>query len=139
MNILIVDDEEAVLAALGMVIHHLGMMSVHAACGEEALALVEVHTFDLILLDMSMPRMSGLEVLRCLRQNERTREVPVIFLTGQQEPELKAEALALGAVDYLSKPFDLAALSGSIRLALPISSFYGDLTAQTQTEKLCPA
>jgi len=120
MKILLVDDDVAVLAALSMVFRHLGMLTTHASCGSEALVLLETHSFDLIMLDMTMPRMNGLEVLRHLRENERTQDTPVIFLTGQQEAELRDEALALGAADYLLKPFELAGLLNSIRRVLAV-------------------
>ncbi len=92
-----------------------------ASCGREALILAKEQHFDLIVLDVAMPGMNGIELLQRLRQNEKTRDVPVIFFTGEAEPEIKKQAFALGAVDYLRKPVDFGILRDSIHRALSVS------------------
>lgn len=107
MKILLVDDDEGVLKTLDMIFSLFGLKTDHASCGTEALALVKDHSFDLIILDVSMPGMNGIDVLRRLREKPETFQVPVIMLSGQSEPEVKRQALALGAMEYVTKPFDL--------------------------------
>ncbi len=121
MNILLVDDDEEVLKALGLMLSFSGFQSLQASCGREALILAREHDFDLIVMDVAMPGMSGIELLGHLRQNEKTRDVPVIFFTAQAEQETREQAFALGAVDYLSKPVDFGTLRSSIQRALSVS------------------
>jgi signal transduction histidine kinase/HPt (histidine-containing phosphotransfer) domain-containing protein len=75
-----------------------------ANTGESALALAESRVPELVLLDVNMPGMHGFEVCRRLKQNPRTREIPVIFLTGSADPETETQGILLGAVDFVVKP-----------------------------------
>ena len=88
--------------------------------GEEVLAVVREQPFDLILLDISLPGMSGLEVCRQLKTDRTLRHIPVIFVSGQTSLPYKAEAKRLGAVDFIEKPFELldflARVLGQLRL-----------------------
>ncbi|GHU13262.1 hypothetical protein FACS1894161_3060 [Spirochaetia bacterium] len=68
--------------------------------------LLENNVPDLILLDIDMPEMDGYEAIKVLKENLATRDIPVIFLTGMTEGEEEAKGRALGAVDYITKPFD---------------------------------
>ncbi len=104
-NILIVDDEPDISALLA---YHLARESYRvrtAASGTEALSAVERERPDLIVLDLMLPGMSGLEVLEELRGREEVREVPVILLTARREEADRIEGLRLGADDYVAKPF----------------------------------
>jgi two-component system, OmpR family, phosphate regulon response regulator PhoB len=104
-HILVVDDEPDISA---LVAYHLARESYRvrtAADGSEALAAVGSERPDLIVLDLMLPGMSGLEVLEELRGKEETRDVPVILLTARREEEDRVEGLRLGADDYLPKPF----------------------------------
>ncbi len=121
MNILLVDDDEEVLKALGIMLSFSGFQTIRASCSREALSLVQEHHFDLIVLDVAMPEMSGIELLRRLRQDEKTQNVPVIFFTGEAGAETKKQAFDLGAVDYLRKPVDFGTLRSSIQRALSVS------------------
>lgn len=104
-SILIVDDEPDISALLA---YHLARESYRvrtAASGTEALAVVERERPDLIVLDLMLPGISGLEVLEELRGRDETRDVPVILLTARREEADRIEGLRLGADDYVAKPF----------------------------------
>lgn len=75
--------------------------------GEEALTRLTTETYDLILLDIALPGMNGLEVCRQLKTDPRHKDVPVIFVSGQTAKAYKDEAKRLGAVDFIEKPFEL--------------------------------
>ena len=72
--------------------------------------LLETNSPNLILLDIDMPEMDGFEAIKILKSNEKTRDIPVIFLTGTNDAEVEKKCRALGAVDYVTKPFDPPAL-----------------------------
>ncbi len=82
------------------------------------LAALEERLPDLVLLDIMMPEMDGTEALRQMKQQPRTREVPVLFLTAKSEEIDKVKGLDLGAEDYITKPFGLLELSARVRAAL---------------------
>jgi len=106
-KILLVDDQKTVLHVLNFALASSRIEIVLEINGQEALRQARAQQFDLILLDMHLPDISGLEVLRQLKLDETTQEIPVIFLTGSNQLEDKVQALSLGAIDYLSKPFTL--------------------------------
>jgi putative two-component system response regulator len=88
--------------------------------GETALKFLEHNTADLVLLDYNMPQMSGFDVLRILQANDRLRQIPVIFLTGSVNGDDEIQALELGAMDYLLKPFKPKSLMTRVRLQLEL-------------------
>lgn len=90
--------------------------------GEKALACLSTETFGLILLDIALPGMSGLEVCRQIKESPRLKHIPVIFISGQNSEAYRREAKRLGAVDYIQKPFDLLPFLKSIMgvLKLPV-------------------
>ncbi|NEP46870.1 MAG: response regulator, partial [Okeania sp. SIO2H7] len=104
--ILIVDDNPNNLAILSEALTTEGLRFRVAMDGESALALVERNLPELILLDVKMPGMNGFEVCRRLKANPATESIPVIFATASADMESKAEGFALGAVDYIAKPFE---------------------------------
>lgn len=104
-NILVVDDEPDISA---LVAYHLARESYRvrtASSGAEALAAMEVEAPDLVLLDLMLPQLSGLDVLREIRRQDAWKDVPVILLTAKREEADRLEGLRLGADDYVSKPF----------------------------------
>lgn len=114
-NILIVDDEPANLFALRAILEGAGDRIVEAHSGEDALRQILADDFAVILLDVQMRGVDGLETARLLRQSERSRETPIIFVTAFDSPnEQIAEAYALGAVDYLVKPLVPAILRAKV-------------------------
>lgn len=113
--ILAVDDEPGILRAIKLELSSQGFRVITAANGNEALKLAEQYRPDLVLLDIVMPEMSGLEVMRSLR--ERT-DIPVILLTAKRSDTDKVLGLEMGADDYLGKPFSLDELSARVRAVL---------------------
>src|SRR5262247_3994217 len=106
-KVLLVDDRRDNLLALEAILQGLPVQPVGAHSGEEALKQLLVDDFALILLDAQMPEMDGFETARHIRRRERTRHVPIIFLTAaDRDSQLALRGYAAGAVDYLIKPFD---------------------------------
>ena len=106
VEILLVDDRPENLLALEAILEPLGHTLVRAQSGEEALRAVLKHDFACILLDVQMPGMNGFEVARIVKSRERTRHIPIIFLTAiSKEDEYVFTGYSVGAVDYLFKPF----------------------------------
>jgi DNA-binding response OmpR family regulator len=111
-RVLVVDDEPDAVELLQEFLAAKGYEVLTATGGEEALRIVREERPHLILLDVRMPGMNGLEVLRHVRQIDQ--EVGVIMVTAVSEEETGREALALGAFDYIVKPLDLAYLERSL-------------------------
>jgi len=101
-HILIVDDEASLRQTLARILQRAGFEVTTAAAGSEALALLSQHEFDLVYLDIRMPDMGGLEVLRII--HTKFAELPVILFTAQPDLNSAVEALRRGAIDYLLKP-----------------------------------
>ncbi len=121
-TVLVVDDTPANLALLvGLLQSHYGVKAVNN--GARALALAEFEPPDLILLDVTMPGMDGYEVCRALKSNPRTRQIPVIFLTSRDEVEDEQYGLALGAVDYITRPVNPPILLSRVRAHAADASF----------------
>ena len=114
-RILIVEDEEKLARFLELELRHEGYGVEKAFDGRSGLELTESNTFDLILLDVMLPQLSGLEVLRRLR---RSSETPVIMLTARDAVMDKVTGLDMGANDYITKPFEIEELLARIRVAL---------------------
>ncbi len=105
-TILIADDEEDIVDLLKVVLEGVGYRAVTAYDGLHALEQINAEVPDLILLDVMMPGMSGLQVLIKLKSNPVTRDIPVIMLTARSNPTDVSDAWSLGADMYLLKPFD---------------------------------
>ena len=86
-----------------------------AAHGRQALEMIEASSFDLILLDIMMPVLNGLEVLKILRQTYSTTELPIIMATAKDRSEDMVEALELGANDYVTKPIDFPVVRARVQ------------------------
>jgi len=121
-KILIVDDTKANLVALQVLLKPVEVDIVIAESGEQALmaALKNEEHIALILLDVLMPVMDGFEVARLLHENERTRSIPIIFITANQDDEQIEEAYLSGAVDYIQKPIRKTALISKVRVFLDL-------------------
>ena len=119
-RILVVDDEPVVSSMLCDVLATAGYVVASAASGAEALDLVPIFNPSVVLLDLTMPGMSGMEVLQHLRR-EYPRS-PVVILSGNQDAEIKRRALEAGAFDYLTKPFSLALMRAAVKAAIASGS-----------------
>ena len=114
-KILIVEDEEKLARFLELELKHEGYAVEKVFDGRTGLELAESGRFDLILLDVMLPKLSGLELLRRLR---RSHETPVIMLTARDAVMDKVTGLDMGANDYITKPFEIEELLARIRVAL---------------------
>ena len=105
-RILIVDDALKNIQVLGTMLRKEGYQIQVAQNGLQALKVVETELPDLILLDVMMPQLDGFETCKLLKASERTKEIPIVFLTAKTETEYVIEGFDLGAVDYVTKPFN---------------------------------
>lgn len=128
-KILIVEDEEKIARFTELELMHEGYAVVKAADGRTGLSLAETGGVDLVLLDVMLPELNGLEVLRRLRKSSR---VPVILLTARDAVMDKVSGLDMGANDYVTKPFAIEELLARIRVLLKMQ----EQTAP-QSERLC--
>jgi PAS domain S-box-containing protein len=120
-SVLLVDDEPDNLMALSAVLEPLGRELVHATSGEAALGLLLKHEFALILLDVRMPGLNGFETAALIKQREKTRHVPIIFVTAiSKDTEQVFRGYSEGAVDYLLKPYDPAMLRSKVSVFLEL-------------------
>jgi two-component system KDP operon response regulator KdpE len=114
-RILVVDDEPQIRRVMRVALSGRGYETIEARSGEEALEKLREHLPDLVLLDLNMPGMGGLETCRQIREGS---EVPIIVLTVRSAERDKVEALDAGADDYVTKPFGTSELLARIRAAL---------------------
>lgn len=105
MSVLVVDDAPENLRLLSAVLKRGGLVPRPVTSGRLAIEAAIFDPPDLVLLDVRMPEMSGIDVCRWFKQDERLQRIPVIFISGLQGTEDKVEAFRVGAVDYVSKPF----------------------------------
>jgi two-component system, cell cycle response regulator CtrA len=113
MRILLVEDDPTTAQSIEMMLKSEGMVVDTTDLGEDGLEIGKLYDYDLIVLDLMLPDMDGLEVLRRLRDSRV--ETPVLILSGLTEPEKKVKGLGIGADDYLTKPFDKAELLARIQ------------------------
>ncbi|MCH8157301.1 MAG: response regulator, partial [Nitrospinae bacterium] len=106
MRVLVVDDVPVNLRIIQKIFEYQGLEILTAPGGEIALQIVQKGTVDLIFLDITMEGIDGFETCRKLKANEATRDIPVVFVTARVESEDYVQGLALGAVDYIRKPFN---------------------------------
>ncbi len=115
-NILIIDDERAIRKTLSEILSYEGFKVEEAADGEEGLKLFSEKTFDVVLCDIKMPKLDGVEFL--IKATEKNPDVPVIMISGHGTIETAVDAVKKGAYDYVAKPPDLNRLLITIRNAL---------------------
>ncbi len=117
-NILVVEDEPAIQEMIAANLQHAGHHVIRAADAERALGIVRHALPDLLLIDWMLPGMSGVSLARQLRQEERTRGIPIILLTARGEEADKIAGLEAGADDYVTKPFSPRELLARIKAVL---------------------
>ena len=130
-KVLAVDDRPENLVALQAILEGLALEVVTVGGGEEALKQLLVDDFAVILLDVHMPGMDGFETATHVKRRERTRHVPILFLTAvDDEPHLAFRGYQAGAVDYISKPFDPWVLRSKINVFVDLWAVQSQLAAR---------
>ncbi|MCS7009701.1 MAG: response regulator, partial [Chthoniobacterales bacterium] len=117
--VLVVDDTPENITTVSMLLQDICEVAA-ATNGQEALDLAAATSPDLILLDVLMPEMDGFATCRKLKENPETASIPVIFVTTLDSPEDKLEGFAVGAVDYITKPFHAGEIRARVRTQLRI-------------------
>lgn len=118
-RILVVDDSLTIQNLLSMVLRQNGYEVITAGDGLEGLKQLACQSVDLVISDLNMPRMDGLSFIKKIRENETTKEIPVILLSTEKEPKDIDSAIAMGASRYLVKPVLPAVLATEIKKLLP--------------------
>ncbi|MDV2993190.1 MAG: Polar-differentiation response regulator DivK [Chroococcidiopsis sp. SAG 2025] len=113
--ILAVEDGADDLELIIQVLELMGFPLITATDGRTSIAMAQQHQPDLILLDMVLPDMSGLEVAQRLKQDSRTAEIPIIAVTAMVSKEQKERCLSAGCVDFIAKPYDIEFLETVIK------------------------
>ena len=126
-TILVVDDNPQNLELLQAYLEDLGCQVISAVDGVEAMQAVAEHNPDLILLDIMMPRMSGFEVCRRLKEDESTADIPVVMVTALNELGDIERAVAAGTDDFLSKPINKLELLTRVKSLLRVRHLKGEL------------
>ena len=119
--ILIVDDTEANIRLLSHVLRGEGFQPIVAFNGSDAIDLIESREPDLVLLDIMMPDMTGIEVCTEIKQKDKLKDIPIIFLSALSETSDKVEGFRAGGVDYITKPFQKDEVLARIRTHLFLS------------------
>jgi putative two-component system response regulator len=118
-RILLVDDTKANIDILVQTLKQDYKLGV-ALNGAKAIEYTKTNRLDLILLDILMPEMDGFEVCQRLKENPATHSVPIIFITAIDDPQHKRKGLEIGAVDYITKPFDISEVKARVRTHLSL-------------------
>lgn len=139
-KILVIEDDPSILLGLRMALGKEGYEVTSAEDGLAGLELAESGRFDLVLLDVMLPRLNGYEVLRSLRRSGRT--IPVVVLSARSGEWDKVTGLDLGAEDYITKPFSVPELLARVRAALRRRRHeallaYGDWTIDPERREVC--
>lgn len=129
-TILVVDDNPHDLDILLLNLKNFGFSVITVQDGEEALTQIRDHRPDLILMDLILPRIDGLETCRRLKADETLRDIPVIFMTTQSETDIKVKGFQAGGVDYVTKPFQIEEVLGRIQTHLALDSIRKRLQEQ---------
>jgi CheY-like chemotaxis protein len=129
-QVLVVDDVPANLEIVLEFLSAQGYMITAATSGERALKNLKIRVPDLILLDIRMPGMDGFETCKQIKSNPDTAHIPIIFLTALADTESITKGFAVGAVDYISKPFQEAELLARVKTHLQLQSLNRSLEQQ---------
>ena len=116
--IFLVDDDEGVLGTLSRALKRQGYEVNFANNGPDGLTAVKKRMPDLLILDIIMPNMTGIEVCRKIREDEEFNRMPILFLSARTSTDEKVEGLDVGADDYIVKPFEITELNARVRALL---------------------
>ena len=117
-KIMAVDDSATIRAMLNLTLTHAGYEVVEARDGEEALALLEAGSVDLLVTDLNMPNMDGIALVGAARKIPGSRFMPIIMLSGESDASKKADARNAGVSAWLTKPFKAPQLVGMVKMVL---------------------
>ena len=120
-KILVIDDEELIIRSLAKLLEKSGFEAFVAKNGKDALVMVEEEDFDLIISDIRMPGLNGIETVKGIYkilQKKEAERLPVIFVTGYADKECEREAKTLNPIYYIYKPFDISDLVGRVKETL---------------------
>lgn len=134
-NIVIVDDNPHNLKVLSTTLKKEGYEVRPAINGQSALATIQAKVPELILLDVMMPEMDGYEVCGFLKKNEKTREIPIVFITALDDVKDKVKGFSMGCVDYISKPFQEEEVLARVRTQIRLGRLQHELVVQNELLK----
>ncbi len=134
MRILLVDDDRHILKAMEVLLKNSGFETEAVTTAAEALRAAGEREFDLVLLDVVLPDMEGIEVCRTLKAN-RDHFLPIILVTGRDSPEQKIHGLEVGADDYMTKPFDNRELLARVKALLRIKTLHDEVRRLAQVRE----
>ncbi len=135
-KVLIVDDNPMNTEILKEILEQIGQSSAIAYNGEKALELIEKEKFDLILLDIMMPDMSGFDVIKILKSKEKIKDIPVIFISALNETDTIVKGFDFGSSDYITKPFKIDEVKARILSALKIKDLQDKLRSEKEILEL---
>jgi DNA-binding response OmpR family regulator len=104
-HVLVIDDDPSLQTLVGMLLSRVGLQITSAETAVEGIRLLNEETFEILILDLMLPDMDGLELLKALRQDDRFDKLPVMILSARADPEAISKALEAGADGYLTKPY----------------------------------
>ena len=136
VTILAADDDPDNLALIRILLEREGYCVLAVENGREAVDHISVRRPDLVILDVMMPVMDGLEACRCIKGNAGTRDIPVIFLSARDETEVQVSGLSLGANDFIRKPFKGEELLARVKVAIRLSRERETLRASAEEARV---
>jgi DNA-binding response OmpR family regulator len=119
-QILVVDDDQDTVAILARHLEREGFVPIEANSGAQCLKMVHENEVDVILLDLMMPEMDGFQVVKALRDDPVTAEIPIIMITARDVLDARAEGMRLGVSDFLAKPVFRRQLASRVRAQLEV-------------------
>ncbi|MGH2406641.1 MAG: EAL domain-containing protein [Candidatus Limnocylindrales bacterium] len=128
--VLVIDDDEAARSLVGVALRRAGMEVLEAGSGDAGLQVVRETPVDLVVCDLRMPSMDGLQVVRALRDRSETATLPFILMTGSGDPDTVIEALEAGANDFVAKPVRLDELVARVHAHVRTTSAWSDVVEQ---------
>jgi DNA-binding response OmpR family regulator len=128
-QIMVVDDDKDTVTILARHLQREGFVPIEANSGAQCLKLVHENEVDVILLDLMMPEMDGFQVVKALKDNPETAEIPIIMITARDDMDARAEGMRLGVSDFLAKPVFRRQLASRVRAQLEVVETSRNATA----------
>jgi DNA-binding response OmpR family regulator len=126
---MVVDDDKDTVTILARHLQREGFVPIEANSGAQCLKLVHENEVDVILLDLMMPEMDGFQVVKALKDNPETAEIPIIMITARDDMDARAEGMRLGVSDFLAKPVFRRQLASRVRAQLEVIETSRNATA----------